>query len=89
MSNEEKSGNEKHESASIHIDTIEKKSPNPTTGSALYLLGAVKSGYDLFREVHGKGDDDLILNDSTTVTLKNGDQFYTAQQTLNPGYAWI
>jgi|GEM_PF-5798641 len=39
MSDEEKAGNEKHESASIHVDTTEKKSPNPTTRAALYVLG--------------------------------------------------
>lgn len=69
----------------IIIDKKEHVSPNPTTGAALYLLGNVPSGYDLFREVRGKGDDDFIPNDNSEVTLKNGDHFYTAQSTLNPG----
>ena len=70
---------------SIIIDKKEYKSPNPTTGAALYLLGKVPSGYDLFREVRGKGDDELIPNDSTEVKLHEGDHFYSAQSTLNPG----
>jgi hypothetical protein len=69
----------------ISIDKEHPKSPSPTTGSALYLLGKVAAGYDLWRETKGKGDDELIPNDSTTVTLSAGDHFYTAQSTLNPG----
>ncbi len=75
----------KHEEVPITIDRKPLKSPNPTTGAALYLLGAVKAEYDLFRETHGHGDDDLIPNDPTAVTLRPGDKFYTAQRTLNPG----
>lgn len=81
-------GNVSHE-VSIHIDNEEKKSPNPTTGAALYVLGGVKAGYDLFREVHGKGDDEPIANNTTSVQLKPGDHFYSVQQSLNPGSQWI
>ncbi len=77
--------NSQHEEVSITIDRHHFKSPNPTTGSALYVLGVVASGYDLFHEVHGQGDDVLIPNDNTSVTLKNGDKFYSAQRSLNPG----
>lgn len=69
----------------IHIDKKRYKSPNPTTGAVLYSLGQVAAGYDLWREVHGKGDDDLITNDATAVVLKEGDHFYSAQSSLNPG----
>lgn len=69
----------------IIIDKKEKKSPNPTTGSALYILGTVAAGYDLWKEVPGKGDDELIPNSVAEVQLKNGDHFYTAQSSLNPG----
>lgn len=69
----------------IHIDKNQYKSPSPIPGAALYALGHVATGYDLWREVHGKGDDELIANDSTQVILKNGDHFYTAQSSLNPG----
>jgi hypothetical protein len=74
-----------HAQVSIIIDKSEKKSPNPTTGSALYSLGAVKQGYDLFRETKGHGDDEFIANKDVTVHLKNGDHFFSAQQSLNPG----
>lgn len=69
----------------IHIDKKQYKSPSPTTGAALYALGHVAAGYDLWREVHGKGDDELIANDAKPVVLKNGDHFYSAQSSLNPG----
>ncbi|MEQ1939391.1 hypothetical protein ABMA46_14145 [Mesorhizobium sp. CN5-321] len=69
----------------IHMDKKQFKSPSPTTGAALYTLGQVATGYDLWREVHGKGDDELIANNATQVILKNGDHFYTAQSSLNPG----
>lgn len=71
--------------AHITIDRKKYVSPDPTTGNALYALGAVQAGYDLFRESHGPGDDEPIKNDSTPVDLHNGDKFYTAQSTLNPG----
>ena len=74
-----------HDEVTIIIDKKERKSPNPTTGAALYALGPVAAGYDLWREVHGKGDDELIANDAKPVQLKNGDHFYSAQSSLNPG----
>lgn len=70
----------------IHIDKKELKSPTPTTGGALYILGEVNDKYDLWEEVHGNGDDILIPNDSTTIELKNGTHFYTTQKDLNPGH---
>lgn len=79
-------GGNPHQTVSIHIDKNEYKSPTPTTGSDLYKLGNVEvSKYDLFREVHGKGDDEFIPNDGTVVELKNGDHFNTVQKNLNPG----
>ena len=75
----------KHQEVSIIIDKKQKESPTPTTGAALYALGQVAQGYELFREVHGKGDDEPIANDASSVSLKPGDHFYSAQKTLNPG----
>jgi hypothetical protein len=70
----------------IHIGKDNLQSPNPTTGGALYTLGNVNAkAFDLFREVHGKGDDELIPNDQTIIHLQNGDHFFTAQKNLNPG----
>ena len=73
------------EEVTIIIDKKELKSPNPTTGAALYKLGNVAAGYDLWKEVPGKGDDELIPNNETPIPLKNGEHFYTAQSSLNPG----
>lgn len=83
----ESSKDPKEKDESIIIDKKEHRSPNPTTGAALYVLGNVKVGYDLWRETHGKGDDERIANDSSPVELKNGDHFYSAQSSLNPGSA--
>lgn len=80
-----------HEQVSIHIDKKEHKSPNPTTGAALYTLGGVDPEvYDLFRETHGPGDDEPILNNSNPVELKSGDHFFSIKKKLNPGdRAWL
>lgn len=76
-----------HETVTIHIGKEKKDSPNPTTGQALYVLGGVDFNLmDLFRELHEKGDDELIPYDTTVVHLKNGDHFYSAQKHLNPGH---
>ena len=74
------------DTVSIHIGKENYKSINPTTGAALYLLGNIDAAaYDLYREVHGKGDDELIMNTGAVVNLKNGDHFFTVQKNLNPG----
>lgn len=86
LTNENKEKPEEKE-VSIHIDKQNLKSPNPTTGDALYLLGNVNvAEYELFREVRGgKGDDEPIANNNSIIDLKNGDHFYTVQKNLNPG----
>jgi hypothetical protein len=81
------SQSEVHIMREVHI-TIDRKqltSPNPTTGHALYVLGAIPQGYVLFREAHGAGDDELIPNTPVAIELHNGDKFYSAQSSLNPG----
>ncbi len=69
----------------ISIDRKHHRSPNPTTGAALYALGGVPAGYDLWREVCGQGDDELVPNDGTKIHLTPHEKFYSAQRTLNPG----
>ena len=71
----------------VHI-TIDRKpltSPNPTTGHALYVLGQISQGYVLFREAHGHGDDELIPDTLVQIELHQGERFYSAQSSLNPG----
>lgn len=76
----------KHDEVTIHIDSKTYKSPNPTTGAALYNLGSIDATqYDLFLEVHNHGDDIIIHNDDKEITLKNGQHYYSAQKNLNPG----
>jgi hypothetical protein len=43
----------KHE-VRIHIDQHRYESPNPTTGHALYELGKLAAGLELYREVGGE-----------------------------------
>jgi hypothetical protein len=45
------------------------------TGLQLRELGDIPAGNLLFREVHGPGDDEQIL-DEALVQLHNGDKFY-------------
>ena len=47
-------------SVPIHIDRQAVESPNPTTGAALYALGHVPHGYELFREVTGDREDEEV-----------------------------
>lgn len=74
-----------HHEVQVYIDRIEHSSPNPTTGRALYALGQVKAGYDLWEEEPGPIDDKLIPDDASAVRLKNFTHFYSAQRDLNPG----
>jgi hypothetical protein len=79
-------GGQGHDTASIHIDKQNLKTPTPTTGAALYVLGNVNAAkYDLFLEAPGKGDDLLIPNDITVQNVKDGSHYYSAQKALNPG----
>lgn len=74
-----------HHDVEISIDRKHYKSPNPTTGAALYTLANVPAGYDLWREVCGQGDDELVPNDDAKIPLTPHEKFYSAQRTLNPG----
>lgn len=75
----------KKDDVSIIIEKKEHRSPNPTTGAALYVLGGVDAKHDLFLVVPGPGDDKFIPNTPAEITLKNGEHFYMAQKALNPG----
>ncbi|WP_426423245.1 multiubiquitin domain-containing protein [Bradyrhizobium genosp. A] len=61
----------------IHIDRQEYPSPNPTTGVALHDLANIPKHRDLFREVDGEQEDELILRDSSVVTLKEDEHFHS------------
>jgi hypothetical protein len=68
---------EHHHQVRIHIDQTRHESPNPTTGAALYALGKVKPGLELFREVSGDKEDPSIKNGLETVHLKEDEHFHS------------
>ena len=61
----------------IHIDEEPYHSPNPTTGAALYALGHVVAGLELYREVNGDREDEPIENGPETVHLKEDEHFHS------------
>jgi len=63
----------------IHIDERPYMSPNPTTGKALYLLGNVKPGLKLYREVKGNREDPAIEDAPEVVHLKEDEHFHSGE----------
>ena len=61
----------------IHIDQKPYESPNPTTGEALYQLGHVQPGDDLFREVRGDKEDPVVENDEEPIHLREDEHFHS------------
>jgi hypothetical protein len=61
----------------IHIDREAYESRNPTTGEALYHLGEIDHGEELFRELGGDQEDELVLRDTTPVSLTLEEHFYS------------
>jgi len=66
----------KHE-VRIHINRQPYESPNPTTGAALYALGQIGAHQELFKEIGGDREDEVIPNDGTKVHLKQDEHFYS------------
>lgn len=63
----------------IFIDQNSYYSPNPTTGAALYVLGHVQPGMELFREVTGDQEDPEVDNGPEVVHLKQDEHFHTGR----------
>lgn len=61
----------------IHIDREVFESPDPTTGKALYELAKIPNRRELFREMQGNHEDELVPRDDTVIDLKKGDHFYS------------
>ena len=61
----------------IHIDQKAYESPTPTVGEALYKLGKVAPGFELYREVHGNREDQPIPNGPETIHLKEDEHFHS------------
>ncbi len=68
----------KHE-VKIFIDQQAHHSPNPTTGAALYALGNVKPGMELFREVSGDREDPEVDNGPEVIHLKQDEHFHSGK----------
>jgi hypothetical protein len=63
----------------IFIDQNSYHSPNPTTGAALYVLGNVQPGMELFREVTGDREDSEVDNGSESVHLEQDEHFHSGK----------
>jgi multiubiquitin len=61
----------------IHIDQKSYASPNPTTGEALYKLGHVEAGFELFREVKGDKEDPEMPDGPDPVHLREDEHFHS------------
>jgi hypothetical protein len=66
----------KHE-VRIHIDEKPYESPNPTTGEALYKLGHVQPGFELFREVRGDKEDPVVPDEAEPIHLREDEHFHS------------
>lgn len=67
-------------SVRIHIDRQAHESPNPTTGDALYALGAVPQHHELFREANGDHEDEPVPRDGGVVHLTKDEHFYSQRE---------
>jgi hypothetical protein len=84
--------NEKNEHAdkpdtktTIHIDKKQYFAPSQQmTGAGLKAMAGIVGDYILYKKAPGPGDD-VKIKDDETVSLKNGDHFYSVLATLNPG----
>lgn len=71
----------------IQIDGRPYKAPKtPMTGAELKALGGVAADYDLWFETPGPGDDQKLV-DSAPFPVRQGNHFYSAPRTINPGAA--
>lgn len=61
----------------VHINREAYKSPNPTTGEALYDLADIAKHQKLYREVEGDEEDEVIVRDDTPVHLVHDAHFYS------------
>ena len=64
----------------IHIDREPYHSPNPTTGTALYHLANINGHRELFREVKGDHEDEVIPKDNTKIHLTADEHFYSQRE---------
>ncbi len=62
----------------IHIDQKPYESPSPTTGEALYKLGHVEPGFELFREVGGDKEDRGVPEGHELISLREDEHLHSS-----------
>lgn len=74
-----------HHAIPIFIDDVKYELPTThVSGAELRALVPVADDRDLWLEVHGPKDDELIRLE-VQYDVKPGSHFYTAPSTINPG----
>jgi hypothetical protein len=66
-----------HHVVRIHIDQQRYESPSPTTGDALYRLGKVGAGLDLYRELEGNREDQPVWDAGEEIHLREDERFHS------------
>lgn len=61
----------------IHIDREPYRSPSPTAGAALYALASIPEHIELFKEIGGDHEDQLVPRNDTQVLLTEDEHFYS------------
>jgi hypothetical protein len=61
----------------IHIDREAYESPSPTSGGALYALASIAPHRELFREVGGDKEDEVIPRSAEELHLMPDEHFYS------------
>ncbi|WP_083850465.1 multiubiquitin domain-containing protein [Rhodovulum sp. PH10] len=64
----------------VHIDQHAYTSPTPTTGAALYALAHLGDEDELYREVDGNREDELVAKDGERFYLRADEHFHSAKQ---------
>jgi hypothetical protein len=75
---EEKTAEHHAKHVKIHINRTPIESPDPTKGHALYVLGEIPTGHQLYREVQGDEEDEPIFNGHEEVELRENEHFYSS-----------
>jgi len=66
----------------VHIDRKSYQTPARTTGTALYHLGHVGPHRELFREVGGDREDEVIPRDGTEIHVHEDEHFYSEREII-------
>lgn len=63
----------------IHLNRRPHESSSQTTGEMLYNLANIPSDHQLYREVRGNREDELINNDKDIIHLIEDEHFYSTE----------